>query len=109
MVKSPKTLVVSFCAVAILLILAVVLSAGLRDDVSNNGNGIDDAGAALGNIGAELKEQGRILAGVAETVTDGERTVANIERVEREDAELIADCQRILAEIRSRDEAEGGH
>ena len=107
MVKSPKTLVVSFCIVALLLAAAIVLSSGLRQDVSSDGGGIDDTRTELADAVETLGGQAETLGGAIETATNIERATDAITLTEREDEAIITECRGILAEIRRRGETEG--
>ena len=107
MVKSPKTLVVSFCIAAFLLATAIVLSSCLRQDVSSDRGGIDDTRTELADACGTLGEQAETLGGAIETVANIERAADTITLTEREDEAIIAECRGILAEIRRRGETEG--
>ena len=105
MVKSQKTLVVSFYIVALLLIFGIVLSTcGVCGDVSNDRNGADTARTELGTARSELEEQGRILEESQDAIRDSERAADEIERIAKDDARIIDECRGILASIRARAE-----
>ena len=110
MVKSQKTVVLCFCAVAILFILAVLLSTcGLRgNDVHDNGSGIDDVRTELSDARSALEEQGRILTESQEAVRDSRKATDELARIEQDDAKLISECRGIIESVRKRASAQEG-
>ena len=110
MVKSQKTVVVCFCAVAILFVIAVVLSTcGLcGNDVSDNGSGIDDVRTELSDVRETLEEQGRILQQAEEAVRDSRKATDELARIEQDDAKLISECRGIIESVRKRASAQEG-
>ena len=106
MVKSQKTVVLCFCAVAILFVIAVVLSAVrlCGNDVHDNGAGADAVRNELSDARGALEEQGRILSDAQSAVADSERAADEIERIAKDDARIIDECRSILASIRARAE-----
>ena len=106
MVKSQKTVVLCFCAVAILFIIAIVLSAVrlCGNDVHNNGAGADDVRTELTDVRGTLEEQGRILEESQEAITNSERATDELTRIESDDARIIDECRSILEAIRKRNE-----
>ena len=106
MVKSQKTVVLCFCAVAILFVIAVVLSA-MRlcgNDVHDNGNGADAIRNELSTAGAELKEQASTITDAIGETQEIRGVTESILETERGDAELIGECQSILEAVRARAE-----
>ncbi len=106
MVKSQKTLVVSFCIVALLLIFGIVLSTcGVcGNDVHDNGNGIDAIRTELSDVRETLEEQGRILTESQDAIRDSRKAADELTRIEQDDARVIEECRSILASIRARAE-----
>ena len=105
MVKSPKTLVVSFCIAAFLLALAIVLSSCcVRQNVSDNGAGADAVRTELSTAGAELKEQASTITDAIEEAQEARGATESILETERGDAELIGECRGILEAVRARNE-----
>lgn len=110
MVKSQKTVVVSFCAVAILFVLAVVLSTcGIcRNDVHDNGAGADDVRTELTDVRETLEEQGRILEESTSAIRDSRKAADELARIEQDDARIIEQCRGILKQVRERASAQTG-
>ena len=107
MVKSPKTLVFCFCAVAVLLCLAVLFSTCVRDgNIPNDGGGIANTRVELEQIGRELENQRGIIEDAAGAIADSQRTAETLEQLERNDGELITESRDILARIRERAETQ---
>lgn len=105
MVKSQKTVVVCFCAVAILFAIAIVLSTcGVRQNVHDNGAGTDATRNELSTAGTELKEQASTITDAIGETQEIRGAIDAITETERGDAELIGECRSILASIRARAE-----
>ena len=102
-------------AVAVIVavvLLVVVFSAGymlgLRN-VSDHGSGADAVGNQLEQAGTNIQnakdgiDQATSTAGaVAGTVADAQGTAEYISGTVNDSAELIADCQRIIRQVRAR-------
>ena len=110
MVKSQKTVVLCFCAVIALFILAVLLSTcGLcGNDVSDNGSGIDNVREQFSDARSALEEQGRILTESQEAVRDSRKATDELARIEQSDAKLISECRGIIESVRERASAQEG-
>ena len=108
MVKAPKTVVLCFCTVAILFVIAIVLSTcSVRQNVHDNGSGADAIRTELSTAGAELKEQASTITDAIGATQEAREATESILETEREDEAIIAECRGILAEIRRRGETEG--
>ena len=94
------------------VLLVVVFSAGymlgLRN-VSDHGGGADTVGNQLAETGTAIQhakdgiDQAAGTAGaVAETVADAQGTAEYLSGTVNDSAELIADCQRIIRQVRAR-------
>lgn len=111
-------------ALGIVLALAVLAGAfacgyflGLRNagDVSDHGGGADTVGNQLAETGTAIqhaKDGIDQAAGTADQIGAGigaaKESAGYLQHTADTSAELIADCQRILQEIRSRSEADQG-
>ena len=105
MVKAPKTVIICFCACLILLAIAIVLSTCcVRQNVSDNGSGADNARTELSTAGAELKEQASTITDAIGETQEISGATESILETERGDAELISECRGILEAIRARAE-----
>ena len=105
MVKAPKTVVLCFCTVAILFVVAVLLSTcGVRQNVHDNGAGADAIRTELTDVRGTLEEQGRILKESQEAITNSERATDELAKIESDDARIIRECRGILEAIRKRNE-----
>ena len=105
MVKAPKTVIVCFCAVVALFVVAIVLSTCcVRQDVSDNGAGADAIRNELSTAGAELKEQASTITDAIGATQEARGATESILATERGDAELIGECRSILEAIRARAE-----
>lgn len=104
-------------AVCMLLVLlcysAVYFIIGTRKDVHYNGYGVNKVRAELGNIKETQREEARVIDGTEKAITRGKqavdestRTNKEITSIERTDAEIIDDCQSILASVRERNKSE---
>ena len=106
MVKAPKTVIICFCAVVALFVVAIVLSAVrlCGNDVHDNGAGADAIRTELTDVRGTLEEQGRILKESQEAITNSERATDELARIESDDARIISECRGILEAIRKRNE-----
>ena len=97
------------CVLFVLLCYsAVYFIIGTRN-AHDNGHGINAVRNELGNIKTAQQEETRVIDDTARAITRGKqavdestRTNKEIADVERADAEIIAECQSILARVRER-------
>ena len=106
MVKSQKTVVLCFCAVAILFVVAIVLSAVrlCGNDVHDNGSGADAVRNELSTATGKLGEQTETITDAIGETQEIRGATESILATERGDAELIGECRSILASVRARAE-----
>lgn len=96
----------------VLCYLAVFFIVGTRN-VHDNGQGANAARDELGNVEATQREEKRTIERTERAITNstnavrnGEQTNQEITNIEREDGEIITECQSILKRIRSRNKSE---
>ena len=96
--------------VFVLLVVAfgIGYGIGLRN-VSDHGSGADTVGNQLAETGTAIQhakdgisEAQGTAGAVAGTVADAQGTAEYISRTVNDSAELIADCQRIIRQVRAR-------
>ena len=111
---------VVFCVFATLTILSLI---GTRKDIQNHGNGINAARDEFRSIEEAQRTERKSINETEKAITRGinrveksetavtnsqerigssERTNREIASVERADAEIITECQQILARVRKR-------
>ena len=90
-------------------ICAVVFMCTCRDNVYDNGHGIDKVRDELEHAQAAQQEETRTIEDTAESISRSEKgiddsTEANreIADTERADAEIVDECEQILARVRER-------
>ena len=78
-------------------------------NVHDNGNGVGKVRTELTNAQATQREETRVIDETEKAITRGKqavdestRTNKSIKKLERKDAELIDECQQILARVRER-------
>lgn len=78
-------------------------------NVHDNGHRIDKVRTELGNAQTAQREETRAINDTEQAITRGKqavdestRTNKSIKKLERKDAELIDECQQILARVRER-------
>ena len=97
------------CVLFVLLCYsAVYFIIGTRN-VHDNGYGTNKVRTELGNIEETQREEKRTIerteraiANSTNAVRNGEQTNKDITEIERKDAEIITECQQILARVRGR-------
>ena len=77
-----------------------------RGDVSDIGKRADDTRAGLESADEEQRDQAGSLDRAAEAVRNSADRAGRIEENERRDAEIIRECQSILAAVRGRGKKE---
>lgn len=107
MVKEPKICVYVWFLFAVAVIVSVLYACLCGGgDVPDNGGGADAIRSELVTAGGKLEEQESTINGAIGTATEIERTAGEVLEIERGDAELLADCRRILEGVRARGETE---
>lgn len=99
-----KTKVAIYAGVGITLTVGLWIwyGFGLRD----NGTGINPVRNELEQAGAEQQKQAVTLERAENAITGSEETNRGIQNLERDDAEIIGECQQILERIRKRNETQ---
>lgn len=104
--KKEDILVIIF---VLAFICAVVFMCTCRDNVYDNGHGIDKVRDELEHAQAAQQEETRTIEDTARAITrskervdESTRTNKEIADTERADAEIIDECQSILARVRER-------
>lgn len=101
---------IAVCMLLVLLcVFAVYFIIGTRKDIHDNGHRIDKVRTELGNAQTAQREETRAINDTEQAITRGKqavdestRTNKSIKKLERKDAEIIAECQQILARVRER-------
>lgn len=90
-------------------LISVIFMCTSRDDVYNNGHGADNVRDELEHAQTTQQEEARTIDETEKAITRGKeridestRTNKSIEKLERSDAEIIDECQSILARVRER-------
>lgn len=109
MVKEPKICVYVWLLFAVAVIVSVLYACLCGRDVHDNGGGADAIRSELVTAGGKLTEQASTITDAIGTATEIERAAGEVLEIERGDAELLADCRRILEGVRSRGETEASH
>lgn len=98
------------CAVAL---ACVVLLAGFvwffcagRSDVSDIRRGAQSVTEQLDRAESGQREQAESLDRAAEAASDSQRTAAEVQEIERRDADLISGSEEILQRVRERGKTE---
>lgn len=97
----------------IIFILAFLISGifmcTCRNDVYDNGHGADKVRNELTNAKEAQREEASVISETAESISrsqkgidDSTKTNREIASVERKDAEIISECEQILARVRER-------
>ena len=102
------------CVLFVLLCaFAVFFIVGTRTNVHDNGYGTNKVRTELTNAQTTQREETRVINETEKSITRGkervdesEQTNREITSVERKDAEIITDCQQILARVRKRNKSE---
>lgn len=100
---------ITVCVLLVLLCaFAVYFIIGTRN-VHDNGNGVGKVRNELRSIETTQREEKRTIERTERAITNstnavrnGEQTNKDITEIERKDAELITECQQILARVRER-------
>lgn len=97
-----KKIYAALAAIAVLLLSGFVwfLCAG-RSDVSDIRRGAQSVTEQLDRAESGQRAEAESLDRAAEAASDSQRTATEIKRLERSDAEVITDGQRILQEVRN--------
>lgn len=98
------------CVLFVLLCYsAVYFIIGTRKDIQNHGYGANAVRDELTNAQTAQREETRVIDETEKAITRGKervdestRTNKSIEKLERKDAEIIDECQQILASVRGR-------
>ena len=97
------------CLIIILACYFAFAYIGTRKDVHDNGYGANHVRNELRNAEEAQREEKRTIERTERAITRGKqavdestRTNKSIEKLERKDAEIIAECQSILARVRKR-------
>ena len=98
-----QKLCAALACVVFLAGFAWFLCAG-RSDVSDVGKRADDTRAGLESAGEEQRDQAAALDRAESAIRDSAERADRVEENERRDAEIIRECQSILATIRGRSE-----
>lgn len=91
-------------SVAALLAIGVWFYGACRNDVSDIGKRADVTRAELESAREEQREQAGSLDRAESAIRDSAERADRVEENERRDAEIIRECQSILATIRGRSE-----
>ena len=90
-------------------LISVIFMCTCRNDVSDNGHGIDKVRDELGNAEKAQQEKTRTIDETEKSINRSEKAVTNSEQANREiadteraDEEIIAESQSILARVRER-------
>lgn len=90
-------------------LISVIFMCTSRDDVYNNGHGADKVRDELTNAQTTQQEEASVIDETARAITRGKeridestRTNKEIADTERADAEIIDECEQILARVRER-------
>lgn len=104
--KKEDILVVVF---VLAFICAVIFCCTCRNDIYDSGYGIDNVRTELENATNSQREEARTIDDTARAITrskervdESTRTNKEIASVERKDAEIIDECEQILARVRER-------
>lgn len=104
--KKEDILVIIF---VIAFICAVIFMCTCRNDVSDNGHGIDNVRDELTNAETTQQEEARAIGRASEAthrsteaISNSQRTTKEIKRMERKDAEVVDECEQILKRVRKR-------
>lgn len=104
--KKEDILVIIFILAFLIFVIFMCTS---RDDVYNNGHGADNVRDELTNAQAAQREETSVIDETKQSINRGETAVTNSEQAnreiadtERKDAEIIDECQSILARVRER-------
>lgn len=97
------------CLIIILACYFAFAYIGTRKDIHNNGHGTNAARDELTNAQTTQREEKRTIDETEKAISrsqkgidESTRTNKSIEKLERKDAEIIDDCQSILASVRDR-------
>lgn len=91
-------------AAGLLIVAGVWLCYAGRNDVSDIGKRADVTRAELESAREEQREQAGSLDRAESAIRDSAERADRVEENERRDAEIIRECQSILATIRGRSE-----
>lgn len=90
-------------------LVSVIFMCTSRDDVYDNGHGADKVRDELTNAETTQQEETRAIDETEKAITRGKervdestRTNKEITSIERKDAEIIDECEQILARVRER-------
>lgn len=104
--KKEDILVVIFI---LAFLISVIFMCTCRNDVSDNGHGIDNVRDELEHAQAAQREEARAIGRASEAthrsteaISNSQRTTKEIKRMERKDAEIIDECEQILKRVRKR-------
>lgn len=104
--KKEDILVVVFI---LAFLISVIFMCTCRDNVYDNGHGTDKVRDELTNAQAAQQEEARAIDETEKAITrskervdESTRTNKEIASVERADAEIVDECQQILARVRER-------
>lgn len=104
--KKEDILVVVF---VLAFICAVIFMCTSRDDVYDNGHGIDNVRDELTNAETTQQEEASVIDDTARAIDRSETAITNSEQTNREiadteraDAKIVDECQSILARVRER-------
>lgn len=93
----------------IAFLISVVFMCTSRNDVSDNGHGADKVRDEFTNAQAAQQEETSVIDDTARAIDRSQKAVTNSEQANREiadteraDAEIIDECQSILASVRER-------
>ena len=111
--KKEDILIVVF---VLAFLISVIFCCTCRNDVYDNGNGIDNVRTELENATNSQREETRAIDETKQSINRSEAAVTNSEErieaseqtnreiasVERKDAEIISECEQVLARVRER-------
>lgn len=90
-------------------LISVIFCCTCRNDVYDNGYGADKVRTELENAQKAQREEARTIDDTEKSISrsekgidDSTRTNKEITSIERADAEIIDECQQILARVRER-------
>lgn len=110
MYNEDKKIYAALAAIAVLLLSGFVwfFCAG-RSDVSDIRRGAQPVTEQLDRAESRQREEAESLDRAAEAASDSQRTAAEVQEIERRDADLIGGSEEILQRVRERGKTENSN
>lgn len=110
MYNEDKKIYAALAAIAVLLLSGFVwfFCAG-RSDVSDLRRGAQPVTEQLDRAESRQREEAESLDRAAEAASDSQRTAAEVQEIERRDADLIGGSEEILQRVRERGKTENSN